>query len=62
MHALVAVQAAFCFLVLFVVGLFVATFERLSNQPTGFSADRPSCARDGRSTRSVTGVLGTDGR
>ena len=40
MHALVAVQAAFCFLVLFVVGLFVATFERLSNQPTGFSADR----------------------
>jgi len=40
MHALIAVQAAFCFLVLFVSGLFVATFERLSNQPTGFSADR----------------------
>jgi predicted permease len=40
MHALVAVQVAFCFLVLFVAGLFVATFERLSNQPTGFSADR----------------------
>jgi len=34
------VQTAFCFLVLFVAGLFVATFERLSNQPTGFSADR----------------------
>ncbi len=40
MHALIAVQAAFCFLVLFVAGLFVTTFERLSNQPTGFSADR----------------------
>ena len=40
MHALVAAQVAFCFLVLFVAGLFVATFDRLSNQPTGFSADR----------------------
>ena len=40
MHALIAVQAAFCFLVLFVAGLFVATFDRLSNQPTGFSAER----------------------
>ncbi|HEV2382511.1 MAG TPA: ABC transporter permease [Terriglobia bacterium] len=40
MHALIAVQTAFCFLVLFVAGLFVATFQRLSNRPTGFSADR----------------------
>ncbi|MDR3700323.1 MAG: ADOP family duplicated permease [Candidatus Sulfopaludibacter sp.] len=40
MHLLIAVQAAFCFLVLFVGGLFVATFERLANQPTGFSAER----------------------
>lgn len=40
MRTLVAVQAAFCFLVLFVAGLFVATFDRLSNQPTGFSAER----------------------
>ena len=40
MHALIAVQVAFCFLVLFVAGLFVTTFERLSHQPTGFSADR----------------------
>src|SRR5271163_248585 len=40
MHALIAVQVAFCFLVLFVAGLFVATFQRLSHQPTGFSADR----------------------
>ena len=40
MHSLIAVQVAFCFLVLFVAGLFVATFDRLSNQPTGFSAER----------------------
>ncbi len=40
MHALIAVQTTFCFLVLFVAGLFVATFQRLSNRPTGFSADR----------------------
>ncbi|HUI58285.1 MAG TPA: ABC transporter permease [Bryobacteraceae bacterium] len=40
MHALIAVQVAFCFLVLFVAGLFAATFQRLSHQPTGFSADR----------------------
>src|SRR5208282_5045656 len=36
MHGLIAVQTAFCFLVLFVAGLFVATFEHLSNHPTGF--------------------------
>jgi predicted permease len=40
MHVLIAVQVAFCFLVLFVAGLFVTTFERLSHQPTGFSAER----------------------
>jgi putative ABC transport system permease protein len=40
MHALIAAQVAFCFLVLFVAGLFVTTLNRLSNQPTGFSADR----------------------
>jgi len=38
MHALIAVQTAFCFLVLFVAGLFVATFQRLSHRPTGFGA------------------------
>jgi len=38
MHALIAVQTAFCFLVLFVAGLFVATFDHLSNRPTGYSA------------------------
>jgi len=40
MHALIAVQVAFCFVVHFAAGLFVATFERLTNQPTGFSAER----------------------
>ncbi len=40
MHALIAVQVAFCFLVLFVAGLFAATFQRLSHVATGFSADR----------------------
>jgi predicted permease len=40
MRGLIGVQAAFCFLVLFVAGLFLATFQRLSNRPTGFSADR----------------------
>jgi len=40
MHALIAAQVAFCFLVLFVAGLFVTTFDRLSNRPTGFSAER----------------------
>src|SRR5260370_42007905 len=40
MDALVAVQVAFCFLVLFVAGLFVATFERLSHASVGFSTER----------------------
>jgi predicted permease len=40
MHALIAIQTAFCFLVLFVACLFVATFDRLSNRPMGFSAER----------------------
>jgi predicted permease len=37
MHWSVAAQMAFCVLVLFVAGLFVATFEHLSNRPLGFS-------------------------
>ena len=40
MNTLIAAQVAFCFLVLFVSGLFVATFDRLTSQPTGFSAER----------------------
>jgi predicted permease len=40
MRALIGGQVAFCFLALFVAGLFATTFERLSNRPTGFSAER----------------------
>jgi predicted permease len=40
MQGMVAAQVAFCFLVLFIAGLFVVTFERLSTQPTGFSSER----------------------
>jgi putative ABC transport system permease protein len=40
MHVLIAVQVAFCFLVLFAAGLFAATFHRLSKRPIGFSAER----------------------
>jgi predicted permease len=34
----VAAQVAFCFLVHFVAGLFVGSFDRLVSQPTGFDA------------------------
>ncbi len=37
---LIAAQVAFCVLVLFVAGLFMATSGRLSDQRTGFSAER----------------------
>ncbi|MCL4852544.1 MAG: ABC transporter permease, partial [Bryobacteraceae bacterium] len=37
MRALIALQAAFCFVVLFVAGLFVATFDHLQKQTNGFS-------------------------
>jgi len=40
MHALIALQVAFCFLALFVAGLFAATFQRLSHRPLGFSTER----------------------
>jgi predicted permease len=40
MHGLIAVQVAFCFIVQFVAGLFVSTFEKLANRPAGFSAER----------------------
>jgi putative ABC transport system permease protein len=39
MYALIAAQVAFCFVVLFLSGLFVATFRHLSSQPLGFNAD-----------------------
>jgi predicted permease len=40
MHALVAAQVAFCFVVLFAGGLFVKTYDQLTHQPVGFSTDR----------------------
>ena len=62
MHALIAVQVAFCFLVLFVAGLFAATFDRLSHQPIGFSAERLSDAGYCRATRSAAArALGSGG-
>jgi putative ABC transport system permease protein len=40
MHGMIAVQVAFCFLVVFMGGLFVSTFNHLSHVPLGFSPDR----------------------
>ena len=40
MHGLIAAQMAFCFVVLFLSGLFVKTFQRLSDKPLGFSGER----------------------
>jgi hypothetical protein len=40
MHALIAVQVAFCFVVHFTAGLLVSSFDRLASQPVGFSAER----------------------
>jgi len=40
MHALIAIQVAFCFIVYFTAGLFVATLDRIANQSTGFSSER----------------------
>jgi len=39
MHGMIAAQVAFCFLVIFMSGLFVRTFESLSNKPLGFSPE-----------------------
>jgi predicted permease len=40
MRVAIALQIAFCFLVLFLSSLFVASFQRLQNRPLGFSTDR----------------------
>ncbi len=40
MQSLIALQVAFCFVVLFLAGLFVATSGRLSRESTGFSSER----------------------
>lgn len=39
MHALIAVQVAFCFVVFFAAGLFTATLDRMANQSTGFAPE-----------------------
>src|SRR5262245_29309669 len=39
MKGLLAAQVAFCVLVLFVAGLFLNTFRRLSTRPLGFAAE-----------------------
>ena len=40
MYLLIAAQVAFCFVVLFVAGLFATTFAKLTKLPVGFSAER----------------------
>jgi predicted permease len=40
MRGAIVLQVAFCFLVLFLSSLFVASFRRLENRPLGFSTDR----------------------
>jgi predicted permease len=40
MRGAVALQIAFCCLILFLSSLFVASFQRLQNRPLGFSTDR----------------------
>jgi predicted permease len=40
MRGAIALQVTFCFFVLLLSSLFVATFERLSQKPLGFSTDR----------------------
>jgi predicted permease len=40
MRGAIAIQIAFCFLVLFLSSLFVTSFQRLQNRPLGFSTDR----------------------
>jgi predicted permease len=40
MRGAIALQVAFCFLVLFLSSLFVASFQRLENRPLGFSTNQ----------------------
>jgi putative ABC transport system permease protein len=72
MHGMIAAQVAFCFLVVFVAGLFVATFNRLSHKPLGFDTSgllllesvaphgqMPAAwAQMGETLRAVPGVAG----
>jgi putative ABC transport system permease protein len=40
MHGMIGAQVAFCFVVIFVAGLFVSTFRQLSAAPLGFDKSR----------------------
>ncbi len=40
MRGAIALQVAFCFLVLFLSSLFMTSFQRLENRPLGFSTER----------------------
>ena len=52
MYGMIAAQVAFCFVVVFVSGLFVATFRRLSERPLGFTVENllllETVAQDGK--------------
>ena len=62
MYALIAAQVAFCFVVLFFAGLFVATFRHLSSQPLGFDADNLLLLETVHPARPVARVLVANGR
>ena len=55
MHALIAAQVAFCFLVLFVAGLFVSTFDTYRSSPRAFR-QTPSASGYGNETAAATCV------
>ncbi|MGB6686999.1 MAG: ABC transporter permease [Terracidiphilus sp.] len=63
MYALIAAQVAFCFVVLFLAGLFVATFRNLSSQPLGFDAKNllliETCTPQGQSPESWSQMADT---
>ena len=62
MHALIAAQVAFCFLVLFVAGLFAATFQRLSHRDHRLLRRTDSHPRYRRANGRSPPCLGPDGR
>ncbi len=62
MYALVALQIAFCFVVHFVAGLFVVSFDRLSSQPTGFFGATYPQPGNVRASSPAAGPVATGGR
>ena len=53
-HTLVSAQVAFCVLVLFVAGLFAATFQRLQSRPLGFSHERVLIMEAANRSKNIT--------